>query len=70
MKAIFASLFAASFALFAVASHAAMPAAGTAIYADEDKKDEAKNPAPTTEQKNDEEGKDKEKKPEGDDKKS
>lgn len=68
MKAIFAGLFAAIFALGMGASYATVPAAGTTIYSSDDKKDEEKNPAPTTEQKSDEE-KDK-KKPEGDEGKS
>lgn len=60
MKTLFASLFAALFALTAVASQAAIPATGGAILADEDKTDGSKAPKPETE-KQDEDDKDKDK---------
>ena len=67
MKALFASLLAALFAFASVAGYAATPAGGTAIYNSGDSKDEAKTPAPTTDQKGDE---DKDKDKDKDDKKS
>ena len=66
MKAVLASVFAALFALAAVAAHAAVPAPGSVVYSDDKSKDEAKSPTDGTEQKSD----DDKKKPEEDDKKS
>ena len=67
MKAVLASVFAALFALAAVAAHAAVPAPGSVVYSDDKSKDEAKSPTDGTEKKADEDDK---KKPEEDDKKS
>lgn len=66
MKAVFASLFAALFALVSVSSIAAVPVAGQSVFNSDDAKDGAKSPTTDTETKNDED----KKKPEEEDKKS
>ena len=66
MKTLFASLFAALFALASVASYASVQVSGGAVYNSDDSKDEAKSPTTGTDQKNDED----KKKPDEDDKKS
>lgn len=66
MKAVFASLFAALFALVSVSSIAAVPAADQSVFNSDDAKDGAKSPTTDTESKNDED----KKKPEEEDKKS
>jgi len=65
MKALFASLFVALFALISVSSHAAVPASTGTVYESDDSKDEAKSPTTGTEQKDEDD-----KKKEDEDKKS